>query len=136
MKKLSCAAIVFVTLLTLSAAAVYAQSTGTWFKVPFAFNVADNAMPAGQYYVESLYWNAVAIHHAKGEAGLVLLAKQTGRAADGNVKLVFHRYGDRYFLVEAQLPNMDTGRAFYAGKEEQEIAQAQNRPATVEIAGR
>lgn len=136
MKKLSYTAIVLVALLAIPAATLYAQSTGTWFKVPFSFTVSDQAMPAGQYYVEGLYWNAVAIHHAKGEAGVVLLAKQTGRAADGKVKLVFHRYGDRYFLAEAQLPNMDTGRAFYAGKDEQEIAQAQNRPATAEIAGR
>jgi len=136
MKKLSYTAIVLMALLTLSAATVYAQSTGTWFKVPFSFTVADQAMPAGQYYVEGLYWNAVAIHHSKGEAGVVLLAKQTGKATDGKVKLVFHRYGDRYFLAEAQLPNMGTGRAFYAGKDEREIAQAQNRPANVEIAGK
>jgi|SRR5271167_4554355 len=137
MKKLSFTVIVLVALLALSAATtLYAQSAGTWFKVPFPFTVSGNAMPAGQYYVEGLWGNAVAIHHSKGEVGLVLLANQTGRAPDTKPRLVFHRYGDRYFLAEVQLPNMDSGGAFYVGKDEQEIAKAQNRVANAEIAGR
>jgi hypothetical protein len=66
---------VLVALLAVSAATLYAQPTGTWFKVPFPFTVGDKAMPAGEYFVEALYWNAVAFHRSDGKAVLVTIAQ-------------------------------------------------------------
>jgi hypothetical protein len=133
MKKLSY--IVLVALLALPAATLYAQSTGTWFKVPFPFTVADKSMPVGQYFVEGLWYNAVAIHQSKGQVGLIVLGQPALRAGS-EAKLIFHRYDNHYFLSEVRLPNMDSGRAFAAGKEEVKLAKAQKRAPNVEVAGR
>jgi hypothetical protein len=133
MKKLSYA--VLVALLVLPAATLYAQSPGTWFKVPFPFTVADKSMPAGQYFVEGLWYSAVAIHQSKGE-GLILLGHSAQRAIESEAKLIFHRYGNHYFLREVRLPNMDAARVFAAGKKEVELAKAQKRAPNVEVARR
>jgi hypothetical protein len=136
MKKVSYALIVLVALLALPAATLYAQSTGTWFKVPFPFTVTDKAMPAGQYLVESLYWDAVAIHHSKGEVGLIVLAQKSNPPQDLTPKLVFRRYANVYFLAEVHLRNMDSGRTLAPGKTEMQLAQVEKRQPTVEVTGR
>ena len=51
-------------------------------------------------------------------------------------KLIFHRYGDRYFLSEARLPRMDSGRKFYVSREELEIASKLTKPEKVEVAAK
>ncbi len=127
--------VVLAALLAIPAARPYAQSTGTWFKVPFQFTVGDATMPAGHYFVEGLWWNAVAFHHGEGKAGLILLTQKRPRLQEVTPKLVFHRYGNLYFLAEAQLPNTDSGRVFPVGKEEMELAKTQES-GKVEVAGR
>jgi hypothetical protein len=47
MKKLSVSVLVLMVLLAIPASRLYAQSEGTWFKVPFPFVVAAKEMPAG-----------------------------------------------------------------------------------------
>jgi hypothetical protein len=93
-------------------------------------------MPAGQYFVQSLYWNAVAIQESRGEIGLVTLAQSIKTPGGSEAKLIFRRYGDRYFLSEARLPNVDAGRKFYVTEEEVEMAETQLKPNIVEVAGK
>ena len=136
MKTLSYTIVVLAAMLASPAATLHAQSTGTWFKVPFSFNVGGQTLPAGEYFVEGLWWNAVAFHNGKGEKGLVVIAQQSPRIQEVKTKLIFHRYGDRYFLATAELPNMDYARAFPAGKLESQMAKSEPPPQTVEIAGK
>ena len=75
-----------------------------------------DTLPAGDYFVEGLWWNAVAFHHGKGEANLVVMAQQSPRTQEVKTKLIFHRYGDHYILAKAELPNTDYGRAFETGE--------------------
>jgi|SRR6516162_7290144 len=89
-----------------------AQSTGARFTVPFDFFVNGYALPAGDYFVEGLWWKAVAFHHATGEANLIVLAQYSPRTQETQTKLIFHHYGDHYILVTAELPNTNHGRAF------------------------
>ena len=126
---------VLVVLLTIPTTTLYAQPTGTWFKVPFPFTVGDKAMPAGEYFVEALYWNAVAFHRSDGKAVLVTIARSGEPRNVTTPKLVFRNYGDVYFLAEVQF-NADSARAFAPGKEEIELTQAQKRPANLDVAGR
>lgn len=134
MKKLSYTIVMLAAMLAIPAATLYAQSTGTWFKVPFSFNVGGQTLPPGEYFVEGLFCNAVAFHNGKGEKGLVVIAQQSPRTQEVNAKLIFHRYGDHYFLATAELPNMDYARTFPAGKLESQIAKSEAPPQTVEIA--
>ncbi len=136
MKKASVIIAALVILLAIPASTLYAQSEGTWFKVPFPFVVADKQMPAGYYHVESLYWNAVGIQRSGGNASVITLAQPTRVPAGGGVKLIFHKYGDRYFLSDARLPRMDTGRKFYISQEEVELARTLPKPENVELAAK
>ena len=42
--------------------------------------------------------------------------------SDGRAKLVFHRYGNAYFLSAAWMPNSDHAREFYASASEIQLA--------------
>ena len=44
--------------------------------------------------------------------------------SDGRAKLVFHRYGNAYFLAAAWLPNCDHAREFYASANESQVARS------------
>jgi hypothetical protein len=120
MKKTAYVLIALAVLLVIPAA--FAQHSGMWVNVPFVFTVGENTLPAGEYFIEGLYWNAVAIHHGKGDKGIVLLAQKADRPVDATPKLVFRHYGTQYFLAEVVMPNMDSGRSFALGKEEIEVA--------------
>ena len=136
MKKLSVIVLAVVVLLAIPASTLYAQSEGTWFKVPFQFVVADKQMPAGYYHVESLNWNAVGIQRSGGNLGVITQSQPTALPSGGEPKLIFHKYGHRYFLAEARLPRMDTGRKFYTTKEEIEIASKMSKPENIEVAAK
>ena len=55
---------------------------------------------------------------------------------DTQPKLIFHKYGKRYFLAEARLPNMDSGRKFYVTREELKIATKLPKPENIEVAAK
>ena len=107
---------VLVVLLAIPATILYAQPTGTWFKVPFPFTVGDKAMPAGEYFVEALYWNAVAFHRSDGKAVLVTIARSGEPRNVTTPKLVFRNYGDVYFLAEVQSMRTQHARSRQARK--------------------
>jgi hypothetical protein len=131
---------VLAALLTVPAATLYAQQTGARFSVPFEFVVNGQSLPAGDYFIEGLWWNAVAFHHGKGEANLIILAEKSRRTQEVQTKLVFHRYDNRYILASAELPNTDQARAFQTGVVSHVIkvgkTVAQVHPEIVEIAGK
>ena len=131
---------ILAVLLAIPAATLYAQSTGSRFAVPFSFVVNGQTLPAGDYFVEGLWWNAVAFHNGKGHANLVVMAQQSPRTQEVKTKLIFHKYGEHYILASAELPNMDYGRAFQTDAVSHVIKPAgtvaQVRPEIVEIAGK
>jgi len=131
---------VLVALLAVAAATLNAQPTGTWFKVPFPFTVRGNAMPAGDYFVENLWWNGVVFHGTNKTASLIVLAEGSEQRQIGVPKLVFHRYDNDYGLSSIELRNTDYARTFQTGvvshviKAGKSVAQA--RPEIVEISGK
>ena len=125
---------VLTALLAIPAATLYAQSTGSRFTVPTSFVVNGQTLPAGEYFVEGLWWNAVAFHNLNGEPGLVVLAQYSPRTQEVKTKLIFYRYGDHYILASAELPNTNHARAFQTGKVEGKVAQT--KPEIVEISGK
>jgi hypothetical protein len=68
-------------------------------KVPFDFVAGNRSLPSGEYTVRtSSAQAAVWIRNADGP-NLVLLASATENEKEiGRAALVFHQYGDRYFL--------------------------------------
>jgi hypothetical protein len=69
--------------------------------VPFDFTVGQTQMRAGTYVISPLTQAAIMIRDGKTSEGVYTLfrSEQAGRG-DSNPKLVFHRYGDKYFLSQ------------------------------------
>ena len=116
MKKRSLSlAIGFSAVLLLTAVTASAQGLVQSAKVqiPFAFSIGGEKLPAGRYLV-SKNGNTLLIRNTSGKGSVAILAGQTQRGdrqvPDG--KLVFHRYGDKYFMSEIWVPGDGLGREF------------------------
>jgi hypothetical protein len=107
------------------AAAGYAQSAqplqGT---VPFDFVAGRRTLTAGQYTVsQPVNTSAVAFRSARGAPGVVVLTNRVESPGRQEIaKLVFHRYGDRYFLSEVW-GTEDSGSQLRKTVQERELAQ-------------
>lgn len=69
--------------------------------IPFDFIVGDKTLPSGEYTVRSASSNGLKIS-SRGEESSAMrlsnLAVETSKKR--NARLVFHRYGQQYFLAE------------------------------------
>lgn len=119
------------------------QSQRSKANIPFEFVVGDQTLPAGEYATDAMNaaGNVLRIRpvNAKGSA-LRLTSPASGSAK--HAKLVFHRYGQRYFLAEVWTTE-DDGRELMKSRQERAIQKelsriASSKPArayeTVEIA--
>lgn len=134
-------------LLTLTIVSVQAQSRNRiTAHVPFAFQIGDKTLPAGDYSVKRLSQNALLVESADGEQSAVA---QSPRSVESNVnakpsteKLVFRQYGDQYFLAQVWMTRSNTGRAINMTDAERkaagELKLAQNgaKPQIIEISAR
>lgn len=73
--------------------------------VPFEFTVGDRTLPAGRYTIEpaisSTPATGIAIDNQSGSRVAMRLTNSTEATTDeSRARLVFHRYGERYFLAE------------------------------------
>lgn len=101
----------------------YAQKTTSAVNIPFTFTVDDTRMPAGEYIISSTSERVVALQHVGGtEAKIAMTNNGSSTKSDGRAKLVFHKYGNTYFLAAAWLPNSDHAREFYASSNEIQVA--------------
>jgi hypothetical protein len=91
--------------------------------VPFAFTVGDKALPAGEYTASSITQSnaAVVIRSSDSKDAAVRLSNAVKAGdSESQAKLVFHRYGQRYFLSEVWLGDT-TGHQLLKSKQERSI---------------
>jgi hypothetical protein len=72
-------------------------------KIPFQFSTGKATLPAGEYLVKCLDANRsqLVFQSTAGKAAVIMpMILVSGRAQRGT-RLVFHRYGHRYFFVQA-----------------------------------
>ena len=86
-----------------TAAVVKAQSLDTISKVPFAFNVGSSLMPRDTYRVSKLDGHNDVFMISGFKHSAILVGQPDGGQTDDSPRLVFHRYGDSYFLREVRL---------------------------------
>ena len=105
------AILILVGALTISAQAQTAGAQKMVAKIPFAFNVGNTNLPAGKYTITVLNPTSdrkiLHIRNTKGSGATVLTTVETGNISD-DAKLVFQRYGDRYFFAQAQMAGDST----------------------------
>jgi len=112
------AAVAFVT-----AAAANAQSRGRLHaNVPFEFTVGDKNLSAGEYDITTLFNSGDTIVVKNGEKAAIRLSNRlTSSEPQKNNKLVFHKYGERYFLAEVWQGGESTGRKLVSSKAEDAV---------------
>ena len=128
--------------LVLAVGSVQAQSGRSLeVNIRFDFQVGNKVLPAGQYTVRRLTQNSMIVESADGSRSAI--AQTPGTVDDSGKKtterLVFHQYGDQYFLAQIWLTRGADGRELATTKAEREASKAQTlargkaQPRTVEV---
>ena len=113
--------VITLSLVLISLVPAYAQTVTA--NIPFSFFVDDVRLPAGDYVISSPSERVVIIQHVRGlESKATITNYGSSTNSDGRAKLVFHKYGNAYFLAAAWLPNSDHAREFYASASEIQVA--------------
>ena len=103
--------------------------------VPFSFVVANTVVPAGECTIQGADEQGWMLTVTNRNAQLnifVLATPGLGKKAPSVSSLVFHKYGNRYFLSDIKIGNSREVYSFQQGKLEAEM-RAQNVPVTDEI---
>jgi hypothetical protein len=115
-------------LILTTAGSAHAQSLANRprFDIPFDFAFGEKKLPAGKYTIGRALRNSddivMSISDDNGRSTAMLLSNAVTKL-DGvkNSTLVFHRYGDQYFLVQVWAAGAVTGREFPTSKLERDI---------------
>jgi len=92
--------------------------------IPFEFSVGYKTMPAGEYLVRSLLSaeDALMIQSADAKVSALRQTEATAQMKNKtNARMVFHRYGERYFLAEVWNGAGSTGRQLFKSQEERAL---------------
>jgi hypothetical protein len=111
--------------LLLATASAYAQTGVVKANVPFNFIVDKTQIPAGQYMIQNVGSSGTAMTIESQDRSLVKLvlpnACESAQVQEKS-KLVFHRYGDQFFLAQIWTAGNDRGRELPKTEKEREIA--------------
>jgi hypothetical protein len=147
MRKSACVSLLALSLVVsiLAVAPASAKSVdGLRAQIPFDFHVGEEMIPAGDYAVSAMSDNEVVLRISSDDgresATTLTNTKQAKLNSKSSPRLVFHKYGDQYFLV-AVWGNEEMGRSLPESKRERslrrELQAAHNaRMETVTIAAR
>ena len=113
--------------LILTAVSVCAQSERSGvLNIQFNFIVGGKTLPAGEYTVEPNKkdsHNVWLVQIREGNASaLVTTTPVRANQTQEETKLVFHKYGDQYFLSQIWTPGGNTGRELLMPRFERELA--------------
>ena|SRR5690242_4008112 len=109
--------------------------TGTVkIEIPFRFSLNGKVFHSGSYLVSPLTDKTVALRSADGKQSAVLMTSPVIAASVSGPKLVFHRYGDDYFLTQAWLRQSDTGREFPMSADEIRLAREYSQQQVILVA--
>ena len=105
--------LILIAMCASAAVSTHAQAAyGVRADVPFDFIVGDKTIRAGRisaHGVSDAVQGALAIrNNAQGELALRAGRRLLGAQRTHECKLVFHKYGDRYFLAQIWLPGFQT----------------------------
>ena len=121
----------FLSVIALVTAVGSAQGQSLAYKlranIPFDFVVGDKKLPAGEYSIGRARQDSddsiLLISSADGRGNAIRLSIPVGsRVLKNEGTLVFHRYGDQYFLSQVWPASASTGRELTRSLSERELA--------------
>jgi hypothetical protein len=108
-------------LLAASSAAGQTNQRDTITDIPFAFTVANQTLPPGHYTATRITSSLLRIFNSHNQGVVALTTGVDNEDLEGTGKMVFHRYGDDYFLSEVWLPASQIGRKVFQSRAEDEV---------------
>jgi hypothetical protein len=99
MKRITAIALLAIASFAMSGTS-FAQSKGVRADVPFDFTVGNQLLPAGAYTIKTESEGLVAIKNHDQPVAVFTLVDRDGAKAQNPGKLMFHKYGNQYFLSE------------------------------------
>lgn len=98
--------------------------------IPFDFRSGSEMMPAGKYDIQALSNRVLIVRSTTHTRSQFLLTTntQTLKPSDRG-KLIFHRYGSKYFLYQVWSSGQSNGFELPKGHAEKEAIRAANTPA-------
>jgi hypothetical protein len=119
--------IVVIALVSAVATANAQTSNKVVANIPFEFSVGYKSLPAGEYIVQTIASanDAVLVQSADGKSSALRLTESTAdkRNKSSHARLVFHRYGERYFLAQTWGGADRPGRQLLKSQEERALQQ-------------
>jgi len=113
-------------LVMLTATSVYAQSsTDLVANIPFEFVIGNRTFPAGEYTFTYRFTHVIQIQSQDRDTAMFVSTGPVEAKKTRN-ELVFHRYGDQYFLSRLWTEGDDAGRAVTMSSSERELIQARS----------
>jgi len=114
-----------------------AQTVAVQATIPFNFSVGTQAMAAGDYRVSFDRWGHLWISQVGAAGAITTLTNSIGGESQyPPPKLVFHRYGERYFLSEVWTGGTSRGNQLMVSSTERESARAAKVASTTVVATR
>jgi hypothetical protein len=107
-----------------SAVAAFAQNPqAVMADVPFDFSVAGATMPAGHYVIDAKGATTITLHAVdNGKNAIATTTSARTLDPQKDARLVFHRYGNQYFLHQVWITGLTSGRELPASKQESNLA--------------
>ena len=125
-------AVLFVPLLAVMVEA-QAETNYATCKVPFAFTAGNQEMPAGEYEITQRDAGLVEINTLDNRHVVVVMTGNVELpAVPANTKLLFNRYGDRYFLARVVRQGDRTASDVLQTPTERRLARA-GAPTSIEV---
>jgi hypothetical protein len=103
-------------------AAVQAQDKTVTANVPFSFYMGSSTMPQGAYKVDELSRGAAVCLRSTAATKVATTHAISGKKQVEPARLVFHRYGESYFLAEIWTGDRSIGKALAASPREKELS--------------
>jgi hypothetical protein len=128
-------AVLVVSALALASSA-QAQSPTIKVNIPFSFENGTEHLPAGVYTLQMSESGRILLIRGNSASGMTLILPDENSQPAKVGKVVFHRYGDRYFLREVWTAGSTSHVHTSTSKAEKNVELAQNNvaPNGVEVA--
>lgn len=104
--------------------------------VPFQFVIGDRMLPAGNYTVKgmTITSDAIQVRNEDGNTSAMRLTNtMEARASQQQAKMVFHRYGNQYYLAEVW-DGVSNGRQLLSSSTERAIEREWKKRPQTELA--
>ena len=117
-----------------SASAAFAQSHTVTATVPFPFEVNGQKLPAGPYRLDQMSAHILNVRSTTNHAAVTVITNEEQRfEPTSRGKLVFRKYGHRYFLSQVWAPGSSIGQSCVKSRAEKEVQLAKIETAAPDV---